>query len=390
MVLRVDPFPLLFDKTASIAMENVGVMFGVKYLEFTLSQLLFASREFLCTDPRDHVYALLGLAADVETGYKGLAVDYASPTRKVLHQFCVCNVKEKGSLDFLGSGLQGHHEDTSGPSWVPNVLSPSQFGVDPAFFTFTATGNSALQACFSQDERTLTIMGKTIDEVKALSQPLITLDDSNLQPDLKGGMIVQEEEQNQFKEARKSNDEPAITNKVEHDYKEWYKEWFRHCKQIACTPYSVPTSAARLEQFHRTLLWGSSLYNSSEAEAISLETCSLVAEYLSKFNDVSAWCNPDESWLARVAFLTREIEVPFCQVFRSRRFCSTINDRLGSTPHNAEAGDIVCVFYGGNLPYVIRRCGEGQYKFIGDCYLHGFMRGAAMELDSETQEFVLV
>jgi hypothetical protein len=259
----------------------------------------------------------------------------------------VCNVKEKGSLDFLSSGLQGHYEDTSGPSWVPNVLSPSQFGVDPAFFTFTATGNSALQACFSQDERTLTIMGKTIDEVKALSRPLITLNDSNLQPDLKGDMIVQEEEQNQFKEARKSNDEPAITNKVGHDYKEWYREWFRHCKQIACTPYSVPTSAARLEQFHRTLLWDSSLCNSSDAEAISLETCSLVAEYLSKVNDVSAWCDPNESWLARMGFLSREIEVPFCQVFASRRFCSTINDRLGSMPHNAKAGDIVCVFYGG-------------------------------------------
>jgi hypothetical protein len=25
------------------------------------------------------------------------------------------------------------------------------------------------------------------------------------------------------------------------------------------------------------------------------------------------------------------------------------------------------------IPYVLRPCGDGQYKFVGDYYLHGFM-----------------
>lgn len=73
-----------------------------------------------------------------------------------------------------------------------------------------------------------------------------------------------------------------------------------------------------------------------------------------------------------------------------RRFCSTSHGRFGLMPLSAEVGDILCVFYGGRVPYLIRPCGNGQYAFVGHCYVHGFMAGEAMEMkDIETQEFAL-
>ena len=59
-------------------------------------------------------------------------------------------------------------------------------------------------------------------------------------------------------------------------------------------------------------------------------------------------------------------------------------------PKNAEVGDVICVFYGGHVPYVIRPCDNGRYTFVGHCYVHGLMDGEAMEIDGvQTQEFAL-
>jgi hypothetical protein len=75
-------------------------------------------------------------------------------------------------LNFLNIGFQGNNEDTSLPSWVPDVLCPTETGVHPVLFGFTATGDSALGAPLSQNKKVLTIVGKINDEVMVLSQPL--------------------------------------------------------------------------------------------------------------------------------------------------------------------------------------------------------------------------
>jgi len=98
----------------------------------------------------------------------------------------------------------------------------------------------------------------------------------------------------------------------------------------------------------------------------------------------------DQDWWARLRVLYREVELPFMRIFGGKLFCLTANGHFGSMPHNADPGDIVCVVYGRHVPYVVRPCGEGRYTLIGDCYLHGFMRGEAMSLEIETQEFILV
>jgi hypothetical protein len=125
-------------------------------------------------------------------------------------------------------------------------------------------------------------------------------------------------------------------------------------------------------------------------EPLSLEKCSLVSEYVSKITNTNFRDKPDEDWLDQMHFLAREVESPFVRLFRGRRFCSTADDHFGSLPHQAQAGDVICIFYGGNVPYVLRPCSDGRYKFVGHCYLHGFMWGQAMDLDRETQGFILI
>jgi hypothetical protein len=79
------------------------------------------------------------------------------------------------------------------------------------------------------------------------------------------------------------------------------------------------------------------------------------------------------------------------QNWSSRRlFCSTRHRRIGFVPKNTQVGDIICILYGGEVPYVLRPRKDGCYSIIGECYIHGIMHGEALsEGGIGTKEFKL-
>lgn len=61
---------------------------------------------------------------------------------------------------------------------------------------------------------------------------------------------------------------------------------------------------------------------------------------------------------------------------------------MGLAPYHAEKGDLICILWGGQAPFLISETGQLQlnppdgptlphYRFIGECYLHGIMDGEA-------------
>ena len=42
--------------------------------------------------------------------------------------------------------------------------------------------------------------------------------------------------------------------------------------------------------------------------------------------------------------------------------------------------NIICVFYGGKLPFSLRPWKDRQYVLVGECYVHGLMDGAAIQM----------
>jgi len=50
---------------------------------------------------------------------------------------------------------------------------------------------------------------------------------------------------------------------------------------------------------------------------------------------------------------------------------------VGLDPSNAECGDLVCIFSGGRVPYVICPLpdGSGAFLMVGDAYVYGLMHG---------------
>ncbi len=44
---------------------------------------------------------------------------------------------------------------------------------------------------------------------------------------------------------------------------------------------------------------------------------------------------------------------------------------LGIAPFEARDGDLVVIFHGSQMPFVLRYNGDGTYNLIGDFYVHG-------------------
>lgn len=94
----------------------------------------------------------------------------------------------------------------------------------------------------------------------------------------------------------------------------------------------------------------------------------------------------------RVDFIeTGKLQLSIAGNAMARRFCSTVEGRLGCVPVSAKVGDDICILFGRDVPCVIRARGHGSYGFVGQCYVHGIMDGEVMDTEGvESREFDLV
>lgn len=67
-----------------------------------------------------------------------------------------------------------------------------------------------------------------------------------------------------------------------------------------------------------------------------------------------------------------------------RRFCITKNGYVGLVPLLSRPGDLICIIFGGDTPYLVRPTActdegvvveELKCQLVGECYIHGMMDG---------------
>ena len=59
----------------------------------------------------------------------------------------------------------------------------------------------------------------------------------------------------------------------------------------------------------------------------------------------------------------------------------TAQGYLGLSQEGFRIGDVVCIFSGGDVPYLLRQAmppHDGMFQFLSECYVHGVMDGEAM------------
>ncbi|KUI69259.1 Heterokaryon incompatibility protein 6, OR allele [Cytospora mali] len=83
--------------------------------------------------------------------------------------------------------------------------------------------------------------------------------------------------------------------------------------------------------------------------------------------------------------------VAFSRATIKRRFGLTSKGYFGLFPGHICEGDIVCIFRGCHVPFVLRPVKDDKFRLVGECYVHGIMHGEAMGDKLITQrEFIVL
>jgi hypothetical protein len=81
-------------------------------------------------------------------------------------------------------------------------------------------------------------------------------------------------------------------------------------------------------------------------------------------------------------------------LFQEKQLFWTKEDRFGFTMRGVQTGDAICVLDGAEVPHVLRKVdatgAEDMWRFVGDAFIAGLMRGEADGMDVVERNFCIV
>ena len=294
-----------------------------------LELVLNAARSASCSDPRDKIFAVLSLAYKNDT--RGLDPDYSRPAEAVFQDLVLHYTFKVQMLNILAHcELRDENGGMKLPTWVPDWTVPR-----------LSEPISIRECCrFSkprvryQEGRVLAATGvhvAVIECVETLPQPA-SLDNSWYLDEIEDAiraLIVPKIESLSLSER------DAIINSL--------------CRTICCNEfadsYSPPSSNLASFEISRKNIYR--IINTKQ--------------YIALDNSPE-----DKLYIAQVR-----------SSIRGRSFFTTDDGYVGLAPTATKLGDQVSVLLGCQSPLVLRPCGDGSYKVMGECYIDGFMDGAA-------------
>jgi hypothetical protein len=336
MTIRLDAFRQDREKGASISLLRV----------------LRLMRAYICEDPRDKVYAALGMAMDVDEN--DIIPDYRKTYPEVYTEVVKFFVSKpnNGPLDFLGDIVRSaagttfeHVYDSSLPSWVPDwkfrvrmqplekVLDVDAYGQNSN--VYNASG--VLTGSCYIDGKSLRVQGFILDQISQLS----TICEWNL---ASGGLDIE----------RSWAPEPS--------------------KKLYFNGHTI------MEAYNHTLAadTGRKDLNSDSQLSRGFSIDWELAER--KSTSMTASERQRQSWML----------IDIKMMTFGRRLFTTRGGFMGLGPAAAQVGDKVYVLLGGQVLYVLRDHGESQFEFVGECYVHGMMDGQACSDKSLSPEEIVL
>ena len=327
-----------------------------------LLYLLINTRSREATDPRDKVFALLGL------GHYRINADYSKSEYEVYLQLAVYHVSQ-----ILPGGNWRHLKDAEKAGWLSDLLLCAGFahiqrlqsplpswvpdwsiGIDRQHslgigerlkkIPYCAGGNSlgTVQICHDTQ---LHLSGKLFDTVIMAGRVSLKLKD-RMRVDKHHGLIS-----SWFAESN------LITN---------------HCPQ----PY--PTREPLNEVLKQTLI----VNRTDTGEEASSEQANFAYMQLIRFIQGGPACMDFQPFHERHSQALQGIARGRVMILTQRGF-------LGLAPWGTMVGDTVCVLLGVPMP-VILRPDFSFFQFVGECYLHGIMKGEVMQDESVSMQNIVL
>ena len=334
--------------------------------------LIAKTLEFRCVDPRDHVFAIIGIASDAD---RFDLIDYGSPMEKVCRQLAYACVSDSMSLKLLWSLVFLTPLKRRVQSWVPSIESlledregsilASQFSVQQCKGC-TASGDTALQTHLDGD--TLLIRGRIVDRIQLLGSDYQWL----------GNACAAENAIDGNSHVFRENIQRMVRQRC---------QWLEECLAIVKS-----SSTAKDEEAFQNALLDDYLINKQIPRNLEVAKSEFSAQM--RLYKTMAYDNHPGRWLsaamASMSSESNQLLESFIAERLHRRFGCTGNGRIGWLPPVAEEGDFICVFDGMELPYALRPAVDGRYLLVGECIIPGLMRGEAVKLSGIAPETIIL
>ncbi|KAF2489317.1 HET-domain-containing protein [Lophium mytilinum] len=325
--------------------------------EIDLASLLFLTAHTQATDPRDKIYALLGLAREVDRG--AIIPDYSKNFEHVCKEVVRHLITHDRSLKILSR--KSSTQSAIFQSWVPDFsteMSAGELWQSDQYAQHKASGTTSAIVHFSDDMSTLRLEGSCIDTIDHVFGPFKNgRDVVDLLPS-----IIQELTTHLHKARTKTASNQSIRS--------------AHGKK----PEEQVDKAAAIPSVVCDAFVQSTL---DQAKAVTTqpfqESTGLGASGGTEWSDPKEPRATDPPKVQATQLLV--------ETFASRCLFITLTGFIGIGPKHAAPGDLVCLLYGGDVFYIIRKY-FGQHQFVGDAYVHNAMNGELLHANPD-QEFIL-
>ena len=363
-------------------------------LSLTLACYLESTSGFMSTDPRDRVFALLGL---VDESLR-LEPDYSRSVEQVYFNTANLLISNSGNplfiLSFAGTGYD--RNKVCLPSWVPD-WSATRNGR----FTLGHAGDGQGR-CYRAGGLAWPIVRVNLTQTSIRDCTLhlsgIFVDTIERVGNLLGGLTTQ----------WAANINPWL------DYHSRQLQIYQQAKEFSQVHRQdlYPSGCARREALWRTLI-GDTV---GDMRPAPIEYGSFCEEWEEMTNNIfSIWADngltlagfQKDSYNSdpelRQYFPTNSIEdTTRCHHYASwttaaarclyeRRFCVTEKGYFGLLPPGSRIGDRVCVVLGGQTPFLLRQHPlNPTWELIGECYIHGMMDGEMLKRGYAVEDMTIL
>jgi hypothetical protein len=312
--------------------------------------MLARTRQFEKTEPRDSIYAILGLL-DQDTSLAKdqaalLGVDYTRSLPDLLRdatRYALCQTGDLGALRLIIHRFDVLADSQPFPTWTVRVdLQREAWDAEALPYWFTACEGlkaPSLLADVSFCENMLRVEGIVVDEVLQIT---------------------------------------GICSESTWKSQEEFHEWLVSVEEIAMSHSNVANQEELYLAIAFTLVAGDT-YSGKRAQSEDLRILAGYLKSLAMDDDDRA---SDSAMIKKGLDLDRASSMRNASCMdccRDRRFFVTGTRSVGIGPRCMQPGDVVTVLRGGPRPLILRKKGDG-YWLLGEAYVHGVMDGEAVQI----------
>ncbi|KAF2275964.1 HET-domain-containing protein [Westerdykella ornata] len=342
---------------------------------YQLLQKLFVDNRMFATVSCDTIYGVLGIANDAEDLKRmGIEADYSLKDRPdLVFMRTTRAILQKGDVDVLALSQYPKRLRDALPSWVPDWTSSIQRSfawqaTSDLFRFYSACKGKPLELTETNHEKVLGLKGFRVDVVE----------------DVAGIWNIAGEAAGLHEKRLTYLAQIRLLCRLSHmKDKPIYPSLSRRLEAI----WRIPIGDIEEDNIEGSR-------RATQALGAHYETC---LRNLEHFEQWKAYTQT-EFQLKHKVFEQSELRhtsgmYRLCMDrMTNKRPFITKDGYVGLGPRCMTPGDVVVVFCGATIPYVIRPMEEGSFRFIGECYCDGIMDGEIVDQRSkeDKEDFLLV